>query len=127
VCDLTQFLIFYFRVNLLASQYNKALNYARKSLEHLENIRGACPQAVQLRGYAHLWAGHSFIGLSNFKRAMEHLEKSLNAAQSQNDTALESLSCCALGTLYLELKDYEKVILQRNAFISTMAAVLRLQ
>nr|NP_001071936.1 zinc finger protein [Ciona intestinalis]BAE93343.1 zinc finger protein [Ciona intestinalis] len=94
--------------NLLMSQYKNSEKYATKCLSVLCSVRKSNLNAIKLSGYAYLYKARSNLGFSNFRNALEDLERSLRVAHDQEDRRLECFACCAMGALYLQLKDYEK-------------------
>lgn len=106
-----QFKLFFciFRANLNLSRFAKVLDYSKKSLEKINEIRETDSRAVKLSGYYYLYKGKGDLGLSDIKEAIKNFEKSFDLAQSQAEKRLECLVCCSMVALYLQLKDIEKV------------------
>ena len=98
-----------FRANLALSQYKKTLDYCKKCISAITNNRSGSSLTKRLNGFAYLYKGKAHMGLSCFKEALEDYEKALSLAHDQDDKKLECLVCCAMCTLYLQVRDYEKV------------------
>ena len=99
----------FFRANLALSQYPKAMDYANKCLNTIASTRGNNQYANRLSGYAYLCRGKANLGLSHYRKSLEDLEKAISVAHGQEEKSLECLTCCSMCTLYLQVKDYEKV------------------
>lgn len=105
----------FFRANFLLSNYNKCLDYLEKCRFHLAKARQSIKESILVNGYALLLEGKSKLCLGQYQEALNRLEKSIAIAHSQTDTELECLVCCAMGELYLSIRDFEKVCLIKLA------------
>ena len=97
------------RANLALSQYRKAMDYTNKCLVSITNTRGSNRYANRLSGYAYLCRGNANLGTSSYNEALVDFENTFGSAHKQNDKPLECLACCSMCTLYMQIKDYEKV------------------
>lgn len=65
---------------------------------------------VQFGGQVSLSMGNVFLGFSVFQKVLESFEKVLCYVYNNDDVMFECCVCCSLGSFYVQVKDYEKVL-----------------
>lgn len=97
------------RANEMLADYFKAVSYSRSVLQY--SLAGDSTQ-----GYAYLVMADSYIGLCNFSKVLECLDKTLSISHENEDHIMEVQVLSTMGKVYLALKDFSKALaFQRRA------------
>ncbi|CAF2525940.1 unnamed protein product [Rotaria sp. Silwood2] len=97
------------RANEMLADYFKAVSYARSTLQY-------SPPGGSIHGYALLVMADSYIGLCNFSKVVECLDKALSISHENVDHIMEVQVLSTMGKVYLALKDFSKAqAFQRRA------------
>ncbi|CAF1092748.1 unnamed protein product [Adineta steineri] len=97
------------RANEMLADYFKAVSYSRSALQY-----SAPTESVQ--GYALLVMADSYIGLCNFNKVLECLDKALCISHEHEDHLMEIHVLSTMGKVFLALKDFPKALaFQRRA------------
>jgi tetratricopeptide (TPR) repeat protein len=97
------------RANEMLADYFKAVSYSRSALQHSSSL-----DSVQ--GYALLVMADSYIGLCNFPKVLECLDKALSISHENEDHLMEVQVLSTMGKVFLALKDFPKALaFQRRA------------
>ena len=97
------------RANEMLCDYFKAVSYARSVLQYSLAGDG-------IQGYAYLIMADSYIGLCNFSKVLECLDKALSISHEKEDHIMEVQVLSTMGKVYLALKDFSKaLVFQRRA------------
>lgn len=91
------------RANEMLADYFKAVSYSRSAVQY--SVPG---DSVQ--GYALLVMADSYIGLCNFSKVLECLDKALSIAHENEDHLMEIQVLSTMGKVFLVLKDYHKAL-----------------
>lgn len=103
------------RANEMLADYFKAVSYSRSALQY--SLPG---DSVQ--GYAYLIMADSYIGLCNFSKVVECLDKALSISHEITDHLMETQVLSTMGKVYLALKDFPKALsYQRRALDMVLA------
>ncbi|CAF1222892.1 unnamed protein product [Didymodactylos carnosus] len=89
------------RANEILADYFKAVSYSRSSLQH------ACSND-RIQGYAYLTMADAYIGICNFSKTLECLDKTLSIAREHDDYVMEIQLLNTMGKVFLALKDFPK-------------------
>ncbi|UJR09175.1 hypothetical protein I4U23_013423 [Adineta vaga] len=97
------------RANEMLADYFKAVSYSRSALQYSST-------GDSTQGYALLVMADSYIGLCNFSKVLESLDKALSISHEKEDHLMEIHVLSTMGKVYLALKDFPKALLyQRRA------------
>jgi len=97
------------RANEMLADYFKAVSYSRSAVQY--SFPG---DSVQ--GYALLVMADSYIGLCNFPKVLECLDKALSISHEKEDHLMEIQVLSTMGKVFLALKDFAKALaFQRRA------------
>ena len=97
------------RANEMLADYFKAVSYSRSAIQY-----SSIGESIQ--GYALLVMGDSYIGLCNFPKVIECLDKALSISHENEDHLMEVQVLSTMGKVYLALKDFSKALaFQRRA------------
>ncbi|CAF4259874.1 unnamed protein product [Rotaria magnacalcarata] len=97
------------RANEMLADYFKAVSYSRSTLQY-------SPPGDSKQVYAYLVMADSYIGLCNFSKVVECLDKALNMSHEHTDRMMETQILSTMGKVFLALKDFPKALLfQRRA------------
>ena len=97
------------RANEMLADYFKAVSYSRSAIQY-------SPVNDSIQGYAYLVMADSYIGLCNFPKVLECLDKALSIAHENEDILMEVQVISTMGKVYLALKDFSKaLVFQRRA------------
>ena len=97
------------RANEMLSDYFKAVSYSRSAFQY-------SPAGDSIQGYALLVMADSYIGLCNFPKVLECLDKALSIAHENEDHLMEIQVLGTMGKVFLALKDFPKALaFQRRA------------
>lgn len=97
------------RANEMLADYFKAVSYSRSALQY-----SAPTDAVQ--GYALLVMADAYIGLCNFSKVIECLDRAMSCAHENEDHLMEIHVLSTMGKVFLALKDFTKALaFQRRA------------
>ena len=97
------------RANEMLSDYFKAVSYSRSAVQY-------SPAGDSIQGYALLVMADSYIGLCNFPKVLECLDKALSIAHENEDHVMEIQVLSTMGKVFLALKDFPKALaFQRRA------------
>jgi len=97
------------RANEMLADYFKAVSYSRSALQQSSSL-----DSVQ--GYALLVMADSYIGLCNFSKVLECLDKASNISHEKQDHLMEIHVLSTMGKVFLVLKDFPKALaFQRRA------------
>jgi tetratricopeptide (TPR) repeat protein len=97
------------RANEMLADYFKAVSYSRSAVQY--SFSG---DSVQ--GYALLVMADSYIGLCNFPKVLECLDKALSISHEKEDHLMEIQVLSTMGKVFLALKDFAKALaFQRRA------------
>ena len=97
------------RANEMLADYFKAISYARSAIQYSSS-------SDSLQGYALLVMADSYIGLCNFPKVLECLDRALSIAHDNADHLIEIQTLATMGKVYLALKDFAKALaFQRRA------------
>jgi len=97
------------RANEMLADYFKAVSYARSVLQY--SVAGD-----SIQGYALLVMADSYIGLCNFSKVLECLDRALSISHENEDHLMEIQVLSTMGKVFLVLKDYSKALaFQRRA------------
>ncbi|CAF1033978.1 unnamed protein product [Adineta ricciae] len=97
------------RANEMLADYFKAVSYSRSAVQY-----SSPGESVQ--GYALLVMADSYIGLCNFSKVLECLDKALIISHEKEDRLMEIHVMSTMGKVYLALKDFTKALaFQRRA------------
>jgi tetratricopeptide (TPR) repeat protein len=98
------------RANEMLADYFKAVSYSRSAIQY-----SAIEDSIQ--GYALLVMADSYIGLCNFPKVLECLDKALSISHESEDHLMEVQVLSTMGKVYLALKDFSKALaFQRRAY-----------
>jgi tetratricopeptide (TPR) repeat protein len=98
------------RANEMLSDYFKAVSYSRSALQY------SLPNN-SIQGYALLVMADSYIGLCNFSKVLECLDKVLSISHENEDHLMEIQVLSTMGKVFLALKDFPKALaFQRRAY-----------
>lgn len=97
------------RANEMLADYFKAVSYSRSAIQY-----SSIEDPIQ--GYALLVMADSYIGLCNFPKVLECLDKALSISHENEDHLMEVQVLSTMGKVYLALKDFPKALaFQRRA------------
>jgi tetratricopeptide (TPR) repeat protein len=97
------------RANEMLADYFKAVSYSRSAVQY-----SSSNDTVQ--GYALLVMADSYIGLCNFTKVLECLDRAWTMSHEHVDYLMEVQVLATMGKTYLALKDFSKALLfQRRA------------
>jgi tetratricopeptide (TPR) repeat protein len=91
------------RANEMLADYFKAVSYSRSAIQY-SSIGDS------LQGHALLVMADSYIGLCNFPKVLECLDKALSISQENEDHLMEVQVISTMGKVYLALKDFPKAL-----------------
>ncbi|CAF0904635.1 unnamed protein product [Didymodactylos carnosus] len=91
------------RANEILADYFKAVSYSRSSLQH------ACSND-RIHGYAYLAMADAYIGICNFSKTLECLDKALSISRDHDDYVMEIQVLSTMGKVFLALKDFPKAL-----------------
>lgn len=91
------------RANEMLADYFKAVSYSRSAIQY-------SPVNDAIQGYAYLVMADSYIGLCNFPKVVECLDKALSIAHENEDTLMEVQVISTMGKVFLALKDFPKAL-----------------
>ena len=95
--------------NEMLADYFKAVSYSRSALQY--SLPGD-----SIQGYALLIMADSYIGLCNFSKVLECLDKALSISYENVDYLMEVQVLNSMGKVFLLLKDFPKALaFQRRA------------
>jgi len=98
------------RANEMLAEYFKAVSYSRSAFQH--SLLGD-----SIQGYALLVMADSYIGLCNFSKVLECLDKALSISHENEDHLMEIQVLSTMGKVFLALKDFPKALaFQRRAY-----------
>lgn len=97
------------RANEMLADYFKAVSYSRLAIQY------SLP-TDSIQGYALLAMADSYIGLCNFPKVLECLDKALSISHENEDHLMEIQVLNTMGKVFLALKDFPKALaFQRRA------------
>ncbi|CAF0765815.1 unnamed protein product [Rotaria sordida] len=97
------------RANEMLADYFKAVSYSRLAIQYSQTTDS-------IQGYALLVMADSYIGLCNFPKVLECLDKSLYISHESEDHLMEIQVLNTMGKVFLALKDFPKALaFQRRA------------
>jgi tetratricopeptide (TPR) repeat protein len=97
------------RANEMLADYFKAVSYSRSVLQY-------SPSGDSIQGYALLVMADSYIGLCNFSKVLECLDRALSVSHENEDHLMEIQVLGTMGKVFLALKDFSKALaFQRRA------------
>jgi tetratricopeptide (TPR) repeat protein len=91
------------RANEMLADYFKAVSYSRSVLQY-------SPFGDTIQGNALLVMADSYIGLCNFSKVLECLDKALSISHENEDHLMEIQVLSTMGKVFLALKDYPKAL-----------------
>ncbi|CAF4292302.1 unnamed protein product [Rotaria magnacalcarata] len=91
------------RANEMLADYFKAVSYSRLAMQY-----SFATDVVQ--GYALLVMADSYIGLCNFPKVLECLDKALSISHENEDHLMEVQVVNTMGKVFLALKDFPKAL-----------------
>jgi tetratricopeptide (TPR) repeat protein len=98
------------RANEMLADYFKAVSYSRSVLQYSLNNDS-------IQGYALLVMADAYIGLCNFSKVLECLDKALSISHENEDHIMEVQVLSTMGKVFLALKDFPKALAyQRRAY-----------
>lgn len=97
------------RANEILADYFKAVGYSRSVLQYSS-------AKDPMQGYAFLVMAESYIGLSNFAKVLECLDRAWTIANEQLDRVMEIEALAVMSKVYMLFKDFRKALaFQRRA------------
>ncbi|CAF0943520.1 unnamed protein product [Adineta steineri] len=97
------------RANEMLADYFKAVSYSRSAMQY-------SPTGDSIQGYALLVSADSYIGLCNFPKVLECLDKALSISHECEDYLMEVQVLGTTAKVFLALKDFPKALaFQRRA------------
>ena len=97
------------RANEMLADYFKSISYSRSAMQYSSST-----DSVQ--GYALLVMAESYIGLCNFCKVLECLDRAWTISHDHADHLMELQVLTTMGKVYLALKDFPKALaFQRRA------------
>ncbi|CAF2462921.1 unnamed protein product [Rotaria sp. Silwood2] len=97
------------RANEMLADYFKAVSYSRLAIQYSQTTDS-------IQGYALLAMADSYIGLCNFPKVLECLDKALSISHENEDHLMEIQVLNTMGKVFLVLKDFPKALaFQRRA------------
>jgi tetratricopeptide (TPR) repeat protein len=97
------------RANEMLADYFKAVSYSRSAVQYSST-------GDSIQGYALLIMADSYIGLCNFPKVLECLDKALSISHENVDHLMEVQVLSTMGKVFLALKDFPKaLVFQRRA------------
>lgn len=97
------------RANEMLADYFKAVSYSRSAMQY-------SPTGDSIQGYALLVMADSYIGLCNFPKVLECLDKALSISHENEDHLMEIQVLNTTAKVFLALKDFPKALaFQRRA------------
>jgi tetratricopeptide (TPR) repeat protein len=97
------------RANEMLADYFKAVSYSRSAVQHSS-------PGDPIQGYALLVMADSYIGLCNFSKVLECLDKAWSISHENEDRQMEIQVLSTMGKVFLALKDFPKALaFQRRA------------
>ena len=91
------------RANEILADYFKAVSYSRSAFQY-------SPAGDSVQGYALLVMADSYIGLCNFPKVLDCLDKALSIAHENEDHLMEIQVLATMGKVFLTLKDFPKAL-----------------
>ena len=86
----------------LLCAFDKALHYCKQSIYHVTDHN------TLLTTNIYITLAKTFVGLSNYSKAVEHYDMAYKIAKDLNDPALEVQVYVGFGEIFSILQDYEK-------------------
>ncbi|CAF0949601.1 unnamed protein product [Adineta ricciae] len=97
------------RANEMLADYFKAVSYSRSAIQYSST-------GDLIQGYAFLVMADSYIGLCNFPKVLECLDKALSVSHEAEDHLMEVQVLSTTAKVFLALKDFPKALaFQRRA------------